>query len=420
MNIKKPQALVIGESFDLVFGAVIIFKRCGFEIDMLTINRSYLKSTLLRSCELVSDYENLLIQAGRKNLDQYDIIIISDDSALKNILDSELDDEIKLKLLPVNNIACFEHIASKIGLSKILFKNHIATPEFRIANNIDETVKSAETLGYPVFVKVDHSNGGNGAFECNNQEDIYKINPMHFNLPILVQKKIEGTELDLSAFYQNGNLIHFHFCEIKKVSQNQYGPSSVRKYFQASEINEQIFEDLVNLGKAIGANGFATISYLKSNDGKGYFIEADMRPNVWTDFTKFIGDDIAKKISAYFEKGEFLNYPILRNEKFPTSMIMPYWLRLSVFEILINRYNVWKFIEKKDMIAQIDSYYHQFLSYKVTNISYKLKRIFNKFRKLSREIKRLPTTIIRLVLPKKEDRIKIKNYLKNFGRTVEE
>jgi len=48
----------------------------------------------------------------------------------------------------------------------------------------------------------------------------------------LVQKKIEGTELDLSGFYREGKLIYFTHSKIEKVSQNKFGPSLLRTYEQ--------------------------------------------------------------------------------------------------------------------------------------------------------------------------------------------
>lgn len=420
MDFLEHKALIIGEYFAMIFGAINVFKKAKFTIDVITTNSSLKKIHDIQNYQYCKSLQDMLSCALTKNLDEYDIIIIGDDLTLKTILDSDISEEIKLKLLPVKNTNNFNHIASKIKLSEILHKNNIPTPKFAVANNVDEAASHAETIGFPVMVKVDFSCGGSGVFECKNQKEIHEINPYYFKLPLLIQKKIIGKELDLSAFYLDGKLIHFHYCQVEKVIGGKFGISSLRKYFQPSEISKKIFQDLTNIGQALGANGFVTISYLQENSEIGYFIEADMRPNVWIDFTHFIGDDISIKIVNWFKNKEALKYPIALNENYPKSLIIPYWLRLNWFEILTNRHNVWKFIPKIYFRAQIDYIYQKRRDLIINILEKTLEKIrknrdliYMYLSKLPRRIKRLPTILIRLILPNKEDRIKIKTYIRS-------
>lgn len=63
---------------------------------------------------------------------------------------------------------------------------------------------------------------------------------------------------------------------------NKFGASSLRKYYQTSVVDKEIFLEVQQLGKALGADGFTNISCIQSVDGGGrYVIEADMRANAW-------------------------------------------------------------------------------------------------------------------------------------------
>ncbi|MBU6339202.1 MAG: ATP-grasp domain-containing protein [Rickettsiales bacterium] len=184
-----------------------------------------------------------------------------------------------MKLLPINSEENLKHIYSKIGLSLTLSKAGITTPDFIVANGLDEVKEAAQKLQYPVMIKTNSDSGGVGVFECNDVADINKINSSFFNSPLLVQKKIIGTELDLYGLYRDGKLIYFTYSQIKKVAKNKFGPSKLRLYKQLSVVDKEIFIEMKNLGKALGANGFVTISCIEANN-KRYFFEADMRPNV--------------------------------------------------------------------------------------------------------------------------------------------
>jgi hypothetical protein len=399
---KKLNALLIGEASQTMYGLPSLLFRAGFNVDVITNNPLLKKSRFISGYELVLDLKIIPIKVAERNLDNYDFIIACDDTILKNILYSDIAIKDKLKLLPINSDKNLKHIYSKVGLSKILFEANINTPAFVITSSLSEAIDAAEKLGYPILVKIDSSNGGDGVFECKKRSDFDLISPKIFDSQLLIQKKISGLELDLSALYRDGKLVHFSYCEIKKVIGNKFGPSVLRKYYQLSNIDKQVFIDLSNLGEALGANGFTNISAIKSSDdNKIYFFEADMRPNVWVDFTKFIGDDAAIKIAKWFLHGQILQYPQPINKNYPATKLIPYYLRMSALEILFNRYNVLSFIFKEDDKMIPELVFHLLF--------------YNKLKILLRQIKNSPNTLIKLVLPRKEDRLRVKNYFKKLS-----
>ncbi len=380
----RKKILIIGAHKDLGQALPAIFSRAGFEVDAIVLKESLLrKSKFLTNYFETKYFEGMLQKISETNLDQYSLVVPFDDLTLKNILESDLEIEKKLKLLPVVKKENFLHLGSKIYLSEILAQNKVSTPKFVIAKDLSQALIAAEELGFPLMLKVDFSSGGSGVFECRNLNDIKKIEEKFFNLPVLLQEKIEGEETDLAAFYQDEKLIHFCYSLFEK-TVCEFGPSSVRTYKQLSEVcNQELFQEMQNLGRALGANGFVNITAIKAkNDGKFYFFEADMRPNVWVDFTKFIGDDLAVRIRNYFEKGQVMNFPLEVNVDFSGSILAPHFMRISLFQILSNRHNVWKFMSVSDWHFILKATTWKWRNFLV------IKSFLKKFKQLTRKQRR--------------------------------
>jgi len=104
----------------------------------------------------------------------------------------------------------------------------------------------------------------------------------------------------------------------------------------------------------LGADGFANITAIWSNiNGQRYYIEADMRPNGWADYSKYIGNDLAGAIKAYFEHGGILQHPHAINAQFPRTLLIAHVSRLKAWEILINRYGVWRFATREQIFRRV-------------------------------------------------------------------
>jgi hypothetical protein len=70
---------------------------------------------------------------------------------------------------------------------------------------------------------------------------------------------------------------------------------------------------------------------------------------VWFGYERFIGDDIAQKISDWFLYKKAMIYPRIKNDNYLQKISIPYHMRLSPQEVVFNRYNVWKYIPKNDL-----------------------------------------------------------------------
>lgn len=125
-----------------------------------------MRSRFVRRSRLVPVNQSL-VPAVRAFLQYpYDWIIVTDDQTLKELLDSDLSLDEKLRVLPVLKQENFSHIYSKIGFSKVLSAAGISTPPFSVARSKDEASRLAHQLGFPVLIKQDSSGGGAGVYEC--------------------------------------------------------------------------------------------------------------------------------------------------------------------------------------------------------------------------------------------------------------
>ena len=342
---EKLEALLIGgywpEVMEVTFGLLV---RAGFTVDVISNSTAFRKSGAMREYVLAKKRDLLVKTAAEKIKQGYALVVVGDDATLGVILNSDLSHEEKLRLLPVLSGKNFGHIFSKIGLSLALNENGISTPDYRIARDEEELNSSARTLGYPVLVKLDSSAGGLGVFECLGGPDVEALGKTLIRYPVLVQRKMAGAEVALEAFYRDGELVHFAYSVPEK-AKYRFGPTSVRSYRQLASLEKQVFDELGLLGKALGAHGFASIGCIHSvQDGKRYYFEADMRPNLWIDHSRYLGEDWAAVIARHFAAGSGMKPSYALNPQYPNPILISHYLRLSLGDLALNRYQVWRYL----------------------------------------------------------------------------
>ncbi|MBU6339201.1 MAG: hypothetical protein KGQ36_04420 [Rickettsiales bacterium] len=74
----KPKALIIGECLQLIFSLPSLLAKSGFEVDAISNNPILKKSRFISNFELVAG-RNFIASIAKRNLDDYDFIIPSDD-----------------------------------------------------------------------------------------------------------------------------------------------------------------------------------------------------------------------------------------------------------------------------------------------------------------------------------------------------
>lgn len=339
------EVLLIGTFYQGIWLLPDLLRRAGFIVDVITTARVLRYSRLIRNLTIVSSVEEVIKTALSMADHCYELIVVTDDNVLKAIVESPLSPEDKLKLLSICGEENLPHIFSRVGLAKTLFSQGVRTPAFRVVSSLAEARVAAQEIGFPVMLKTDFSGNGTGIFECQCDQDIEKAPEEIYHTLFLVQKKIIGRELDLSAIYFEGELIHFAHAEVLEVT-HLYGPSKLRRYTPLSLIPQELFEEVAALGRAIGAHGFVSVTCMESEEGR-FFIEADMRPNVWVNFSRYYGEDPASRIALWFDEKKGISYPVTSSTG---PLVLPFFLRMSAKEILTNQHNVLKYIPLVDTL----------------------------------------------------------------------
>lgn len=347
----EREALLLDPGSNNGWALPYLLSRAGFAVDVVStspllrlsnfVRRLYRTRSLTDIARFASEH---IAARGRS----YDWIITTDDDLLAAIRSLVEQSRASPELLPVLPGANRTHLYSKIGLSRIFSEHGIRTPPYRIANRREDVATAARELGYPVMIKADASSGGAGTVLCMNEDDLAALRGA-LKTAVLVQKHIAGQEIDLSGIFLGGDLVHLSYSIITGRA-GRFGISNIRHYKSSAMVDERVFDELSEIGRALGAHGFTSLTCIEADDGSGrYYFECDMRPNVWTDFSVYYGEDSAPRIRNWFVNGTRLTKEnaISARER-PTEMTIPYFLRLPVFDLLTNRYDAWKFIPSAD------------------------------------------------------------------------
>ena len=173
-------------------------------------------------------------------------------------------------------------------------------------HSVEEAIKIATEIGYPVMLKATGGGGGRGIRRCNNTEDLK--NNFH-RVKSEVSKSFKNTEVFLEKYIANprhievqiladrhNNIVHLfeRDCSIQRRNQKliEIAPSP-----QLTEQQRTIVTDYaVALAKAVQYENAGTIEFLLDEDHNVYFMEMNTRLQVEHTVTEEItGIDIVNK-----------------------------------------------------------------------------------------------------------------------------
>ncbi len=349
----QPRALVMADRMELTHALLEVLADAGFAIDCVSIRVKNKQLGHIDRFYYESSYGALLQRSvALAKQHSYAVVAASNDKVLKCITDAELPDADKLLLLPVTGAQHLHHLASKVGLSHALSRHGVPTPEFAVAHDAAGLHAAAARVGYPLVVKGDFSGGGNQVFKCVNADELTRV-ARHFRAyPALLQQFIDGELASIEAFFQQGQLLHFAYSEVLEYQCDQrFAPSSLRRFLRRDQLAPGFEADLENLGHALGANGFANVTAIRTPGGQHYFFEADMRPTVWIGYPRLFGDSLAAKMARHFGIGAKPNKPPAPADH--ASMIFCYPPRLPLWKIVFNRHRAWEYCRTNPYLARL-------------------------------------------------------------------
>lgn len=176
-----------------------------------------------------------------------------------------------------------------------------------LVENIDDALKTAKEIGYPVIIKATAGGGGKGIRVAQDEEDLVKaistaqkeaerafgnggvyiekflVNPRHVEIQVLADK--------------HGNVIHLgeRDCSIQRRMQKlvEEAPSPVL----SEDLRQKMGSAAVAAAQAVNYSGAGTLEFLLDEDESFYFMEMNTRIQVEHPVTEQVtGVDLIKEM----------------------------------------------------------------------------------------------------------------------------
>lgn len=170
---------------------------------------------------------------------------------------------------------------------------------------LDEVIKIADQIGYPVMLKASNGGGGRGMRIVNCKEDMPKeyaeareeSKKAFGDDLIFVEKYLKGPKhIEVQVLGDNyGNIVHLYDrdCSVQRRHQKvvEYAPA----FSIPDETRKVIFDSAIRLCKAVGYKNAGTLEFLVDSDYNPYFIEMNPRIQVEHTVTEVVtGIDIVQ------------------------------------------------------------------------------------------------------------------------------
>ena len=207
----------------------------------------------------------------------------------------------------------FEHILEQLDIPQ---------PEGRAVTNIEDGVKAAESIGYPVLVRPSFVLGGRAMQIVANEQQLrqYLKTAVEVDVdkPVLVDKYIIGKEIEVDAICDGRDVFVPGIMELVERTGIHSGDSiSVYPTFSISDkVKGIVLQYAKKLGLGIGIIGLYNIQFIVDRSDRVYIIEVNPRSSRTVPFlskaTGYSLADIATEVimgKSLKEQGIFDIYP---------------------------------------------------------------------------------------------------------------
>lgn len=204
------------------------------------------------------------------------------------------------------DVVAIDKAENRDSFEKIMTELGIPQPTGQAVTDIEEGVKVADSIGYPVLVRPSFVLGGRAMQIVANEESLrhYLQTAVEINTeqPVLVDKYIMGKELEVDAICDGENVFVPGIMEhVERTGVHSGDSISVYPTFSVSQaVKDKILDYTVKLGKAIGIVGLYNIQFIADDDDNVFVIEVNPRSSRTVPFlskaTSVRMADIATKV----------------------------------------------------------------------------------------------------------------------------
>ncbi|MCR5523710.1 MAG: carbamoyl-phosphate synthase large subunit [Clostridia bacterium] len=215
-----------------------------------------------------------------------------------------------------------ERAENRDSFEKILVELGIPQPEGRAVTKIEDGIKAANEIGYPVLVRPSFVLGGRAMQIVSKDEDLRHYLKTAVEIdedkPVLVDKYIQGKEIEVDAICDGTDVFVPGIMELVERTGIHSGDSiSVYPTFSISDkVRGIILQYAKKLGIGIGIVGLYNIQFIVDKNENVYIIEVNPRSSRTVPFlsksTGYSLADIATEVimgKTLKEQGIFSLYP---------------------------------------------------------------------------------------------------------------
>ena len=176
-----------------------------------------------------------------------------------------------------------ERAENRDSFEKILEDLRIPQPKGKAVTKIEDGVKAAKEIGYPVLVRPSFVLGGRAMQIVGDEEQLRHYLKTAVEIdedkPVLVDKYIQGKEVEVDAICDGKNVFVPGIMELVERTGVHSGDSiSVYPTFSISnKVKKTILKYAKKLGLGIGIVGLYNIQFIVDKDEKVYIIEVNPR-----------------------------------------------------------------------------------------------------------------------------------------------
>ena len=219
-------------------------------------------------------------------------------------------------------VEAIDRAENRDSFEKLLAELHIPQPKGTAVTNIEDGVKAAAEIGYPVLVRPSFVLGGRAMEIVANEEMLrhYLKTAVEVDVdkPVLVDKYISGREVEVDAICDGQDVFVPGIMELVERTGVHSGDSiSVYPTFSVSDkVKGTILTYAKKLGLGIGIIGLYNIQFIVDKNDDVYIIEVNPRSSRTVPFlsksTGYSLADIATEVilgKSLKEQGIFKLYP---------------------------------------------------------------------------------------------------------------